>query len=269
VVDAAESTNQQYLLANADAAAGERLDALSALFNPTTFQHMRNLGIRPGWRVWEVGAGNRSIPSWLAQEAGAEVLATDIDTRLLGESDDDIEVRVHDIAVDDADEEQFDFVHARLVLVHVTDRDRALDTMIRSLKPGGWLLVEDADPQLQPLTCLDERGPREVLANRLKRQFRTLLAARGVDLAFGRTLPSRLRAAGLTNVGADAYFPLGGPLCAALELQTLEQIASRLLDAGLATADEIAAHRDAIESGELDFTVSPLISAWGQRPAAN
>jgi len=267
-VSDAATPAQQYLLANEDAAASERLDALSALFNPTTFRHLRELGLASGWRVWEVGAGTRSVPSWIADQTGTTVLATDVDTRLLGESDQALDVRLHDIGTDDMAPEQFDLVHARLVLVHAAERDRALATMVRSLKPGGWLLIEDADPQLQPLTCLDERGPREQLANRLKRDFRSLLVERGVDVAFGRSLPHRLRDHGLTDVSADAYFSVGGPLCVALELQTLEQIGSRLLAAGLATADELAAHREAVMSGELDFATSPLISAWGRRPLA-
>jgi hypothetical protein len=41
----------------------------------------------------------------------------------------------------------------------VADRDRALRSMISALRPGGWLLVEDADPALQPLICPDEYGP--------------------------------------------------------------------------------------------------------------
>ena len=64
--------------------------------------------------------------------------------------------------------------------------------------------VEDADPAMQPRSCLEETGPAEVLANRLHRGFRYLLSERGVDLAYGRTLPRRLRAAGLVGVEADA-----------------------------------------------------------------
>jgi len=41
--------------------------------------------------------------------------------------------------------EQFDLVHARLVLVHLTDRAAAMRTMIDALRPGGWLVIEDGD----------------------------------------------------------------------------------------------------------------------------
>jgi len=55
--------------------------------------------------------------------------------------------------------------------------------MVSALRPGGWLLVEDADPALQPLTCIDEWGPEQKLANKLRRDFRTLLVQRGADIA--------------------------------------------------------------------------------------
>ena len=83
----------------------------------------------------------------------------------------------------------YDLVHARLVLVHVPQRAEALAAMVSALKPGGWLLVEEADPALQPLVCPDESGEAERLANTLKHGFRQLMADRGVDLAYGRTLP--------------------------------------------------------------------------------
>ena len=40
-----------------------------------------------------------------------------------------------------------------------------------------------------------------------------------------------------------------------------------LLAAGLADDAEIDAHLAAIDAGELDLTLAPLISAWGRRPA--
>ena len=70
-----------YLLDNRQAEAGERFDALSVIFDPSTFRHIDDLGIGPGWRCWEVGAGGPSVPGWLASRAGpaGRVLATDID----------------------------------------------------------------------------------------------------------------------------------------------------------------------------------------------
>jgi hypothetical protein len=156
-------------------------------------------------------------------------------------------------------------VHTRLVLVHVPQRAEALQTLVHSLKPGGWLLVEDADPALQPLLCPDESGPEQVLANRLRNGFRSLMAERGVDLAYGRTLPRLLREGGLVDVQADAYFPITGPACTTLEFATVAQIRDRLVANRLATDAEIDQHLANVGTGLVDLATSPMVSAWGRR----
>ncbi|MET9014871.1 methyltransferase domain-containing protein [Streptomyces olivaceoviridis] len=257
-----------YLLDNRQNEAGERFDAFTALFDPTTFRHLEGLGIGPGWRCWEVGAGGPSVASWLAEKVGpaGQVVATDIDTsRLTAATRPPVEIRVHDVGAEEPPGEGFDLVHARLVLVHVPDRERALRNMIQSLRPGGRLLIEDADPALQPLTCPDEYGPEQRLANRLRRGFRELLADRGADLSYGRKLPRLLREAGLHDVEADAYFPVASPACTALESATVRQIRARLVAAGLATDAEIDQHLANVETGTMDLTTAPMISAWGRK----
>jgi SAM-dependent methyltransferase len=260
--------DEGYLLDNQQAESMERFDALSELFNPTTFRHLENLGIAPGWRVWEVGAGGPSIPTWLSERTGprGHVLATDIDTSWLGGGGEaGYDVLRHDVGTEPAPPGPFDLIHARLVLVHVPDRDRAITTMVDALRPGGWLLLEEADPGLQELACPDEWGDDQRLANRLKREFRTLLAQRGVDLAFGRTLPRRLRAAGLGEVESDAYFPMGGPFCDELERATVEQIRDLLVGGGLAEESDIDRHLANVSAGRLDLATSPMMSAWGRK----
>lgn len=258
-----------YLLDNARAEAGERFVWLAELFDGVTRGHFDRLRVGAGWRCWEVGAGGPGIPQALAAVVGASghVLATDIDPAWLpaGEG---YEVRRHDVAADPPPEPgTFDLVHARLVLVHVPDRARALATMVAALRPGGWLLVEDADTALQPLACLEESGPAQQRANRLRGAFRELLTRRGGDLRYGRTLPRALREAGLVDVAASGSFPVGGAACDRLEAATIRHVRGELLAAGLAEDAEIDAHLAAIEAGELDLTLAPLISAWGRRPA--
>jgi SAM-dependent methyltransferase len=195
------------------------------------------------------------------------VLATDIDLSWVPAGEQQaFEVLRHDVGLEAPPPGPFDLVHARLVLVHVPRRTEALAAMVEVLSPGGWLLLEDADPALQPLTCIDEFGPEQELANKLRRDFRTLLAERGAELHYGRTLPRALRRAGLVDVAADAYFPVGGPDCTVLERATVEQIRSQLVARGLATDEEIDRHLAGVTSGGLDFATSPMISAWGRKP---
>jgi SAM-dependent methyltransferase len=258
-----------YLLDNQQAEAGARFEALSTIFDPSTFRHIDALGIGQGWRCWEVGAGGPSIPRWLAQRVGptGRILATDIDVSWTKQAENSVvAVRRHDIALDQPPRESFDLVHARLVLVHVVDREKALRSMIQSLRPGGWLLLEDADPALQPLICPDEHGPEQRLANKLRTSFRALLAQRGADLSYGRKLPRLLRAAGLVDVAADAFFPITSPACEVLETATVNQVRMALIAQGYATAEEIDRHLANIAADRLDLATSPMVSAWGRRP---
>lgn len=260
--------DERYLLANRQDPAGRRLAALSALFDPSTQRHLGAAGLAPGRRVWEVGAGGPGLPDWLADQVGpdGEVVATDLDPVWLREIHrPNLRVLRHDVGVDPPPDGPFDLVHARLVLVHVPQRDRALAAMVSVLRPGGRLVVEEADPALQPLACLEVLRPEHELANRLKTGFRRLMAERGVDLAYGRTLPRRLREAGLVEVSAEAWFPITGPACVELERATVEQIAARLVDAGLATGAEIEQHLANVDAGLLDVATSPMVTAQGRR----
>jgi SAM-dependent methyltransferase len=261
--------DEEYLLDNSAPSAGARLDALSAIFDPWTFAHLERLGVGDGSRVWEVGAGGPSVPRWLSGRVRptGSVLATDIDISWAeAAGGPNLEVRRHDVAADSVPGTDFDVVHARLLLVHLTARDRALASMVESLRPGGWLLVEDADPTLQPLSSLEESGDEERLANRIRSGFRLLLAGRGADLAYGRTLPSTLRRAGLVDVAADAFLALRHPAAPELERATISMIRDELVEHGIATAEELDRHLDAVGTGRLDLAQPPLVSAWGRKP---
>ncbi len=194
------------------------------------------------------------------------MLATDIDLSWLPPSP-SYDARVHDVAGPPPSGELFDLIHARLVLVHVPARAAALASLVSRLKPGGWLVIEDADPALQPRSCIDEYGPAQVLANRLRSGFRSLLASRGALLDYGRTLPRVLREAGLVDVRADAYFPVASPACARLEIATITHIRGQLVAADIADDATIDEHLANVAAGLVDATTAPLISAWGRRPS--
>jgi len=261
----------RYLLTNDAPEAMDRFTAFATLFDPSTFRHLDALGLAPGWRCWEVGAGGTNVVAHLAARVGPDghVLATDINLSwAAGAAAPNVEILEHDVAAGTPPGGPFDLVHARLVLVHVPARDAALATMVGALRPGGVLLVEDADPALQPLSCLEETGPEQVLANRLRRGFRSLLAERGVDLAYGRSLPRRLREAGLVSVAADASFPVSDPASNHLEAATINLVRDQLLDHGIATGAELERHLAAVVAGRLDLAQPPMISCWGRRPPA-
>jgi SAM-dependent methyltransferase len=258
-----------YLLDNRQAEAGQRFDAIAELFDTWTLQHLDRLGLGRGHSCWEAGAGGPQLSRALAERVGPQgrVLASDLDVDWLTDlPKGTVEVRRHDITQDPLPDEQFDLVHARLLLVHLPDRAEVLRRLAAAVRPGGWLVIEDADPALQPLACPDEHGPDQELANRVRRAFRARLAERGADLAFGRTLPRLLRAAGLTHVAAEGYFPVTSAACRHLEAATVRQLRGQLTGPELSEGD-LDRHLANLRTTELDVTTAPLITCWGRRPA--
>ncbi len=258
-----------YLLGGTAPGAAERMAALAAVFDGWTRDHLARVGLQPGWRCWEVGAGGPSVARWLASGVAPDghVVATDVDvTWLAGITEPNVTVLRHDVTTERPPALGLDLVHARLLLVHLPDRSAALRAMAGALRPGGWLVVEDADPGLQPRSSLDPAGPADDLANRLREGFRALLAERGADLAFGRTLPRRLRELGLRDVQADAYLPLSVTACATIESATVAMLRDELVRRGVATEAEIDDHLRAVAAGQLDLAQPPLVTAWGRRP---
>lgn len=126
----------------------ERLQLLAGLLDEGTFTLLAALGVRPGWRCLEVGAGGGSVAAWLAGRVAPEgfVLATDLDTTVLRGLDHPcLQVRTHDIVRDPLPHADFDLVHARLLLAWLARPQAGLAQMAAALKPGGCLLTEEMD----------------------------------------------------------------------------------------------------------------------------
>jgi ubiquinone/menaquinone biosynthesis C-methylase UbiE len=130
---------------SAEAEVAERLASLDALYNFRTFRFLETAGIGPGWHCLEVGGGSGAVAAWMADRVGPSgyVLVTDIDPRFIERSayrrPAHLELRRHDIGTDPLPEQAFDLIHARLVLMHVPQRQQALARQVAALKPrGGW-----------------------------------------------------------------------------------------------------------------------------------
>ena len=161
-------TGERYLLSNDAPEAMDRFTAFTTLFDPATFRHLDGLGLAAGLALLGGGGGRdvgggTTCPSGSARPGtcspptstcrGPPRAAADAATHPTSKSWSTMWPPSPPRAG------PFDLVHARLVLVHVPERDEALATMVATLRPGGVMLVEDADPALQPLSCLEEIGP--------------------------------------------------------------------------------------------------------------
>jgi len=259
-------TGSEYILDREPDLAAARYAAFAAVLDPVSLRHVAALGLPPGARCWELGAGGLSLASQLAGQVGpnGSVLATDISVAAMSNPPARVEVRQHNVVTDPLPEESFDLIHARLVLGHLPERVDVLRRIVTRLRPGGWLLIEDADTELQPLVCPEAAGPDQELANRIKDRFRSLLASRGGSRAFGRTLPRLLRASGLCDVAADVYFPLATADANRLEALTIRSVHYRLIAETDVSASELDHYLWVLDNTVIDVAMPPLVSTWGR-----
>jgi SAM-dependent methyltransferase len=253
---------ERYLFDQAWESERRRLDTLAAAYDDGTFERLRRLGIGPGARCLEVGAGSGTVARWMHAQAGAtgHVVATDIDARFLEPlRADGLEVRAHDVAADPLEEGAFDLIHTRAVLQHVLGRDAALARLVRALAPGGRLLVEDIimpHPATYPPLPAWEHALRAMEAG---------LRHAGADPYVGLQFPAAFVAAGLTDVACDARVPVmrSGTPSIEFVLLSIEQVGPRLVDAGVLPAAELDEVLVALRSPGYTMTAAIMIATWG------
>ena len=258
-----------YALDNTKPETEQRFGSLEASYDPVTIRHLETIGVTEGWQCLEVGGGGGSIARWLSRRVGetGSVLVTDIEPRWMeGMREANVEVRVHDIVNDPLPEAAFDLVHARLVLVHLPGRRQALDSILRALRPGGWVLIEEF---VHPCP-VDPRGvgPDEAAC------FETILQAQvdfitesGADMDWGRQVYGELRERGCTEIAAEGFFEVwaGGSIGIRLHRANCDQLAERLVASGRADHAQLEKFRQLLDNPALTVNSLTLVSTRGRR----
>ena len=253
-----------YAFDNAWHKARQRLELLEQCLDPGTFRRVRALGIADRWQCLEVGAGGGSVAQWLCSQVGASgrVIAMDLDTRFVdGLHEPNLEVRRHNLICDTLPEDCFDLVHTRMVLMHIPSREEILPRLVSALKPGGWLLIEEAD--IYPVLATASGSYRQVWAAFQQDMVRHA----GVAPEWARQLPLLLASQGLQAVATEgeiAIFPGASPMAEFWSL-TWTQVRERILAAGVDENILEDVLRMLSDSAEW-FTGPAIVAAWGRRP---
>ena len=257
------SATSTYPLDNAWEHAQRRLRALERIYDPASTRRLESLGVGPGWRCLEVGAGGGSIARWLCSKVGptGRVLAVDLDTRFVADIRAvNLDVARLDVTTAELPRDAFDLVHVRAVLSYLPQREAVLDRLVASLAPGGWLLVEEPDEYAT--TALGSGLHGTMLAALVAG-----VARAGFDPTWARELPARLHERGLRNIAAESELPFvagGSPGTDFFRLTAL-QIRDLMLGTGI-TADQFDEWDDLLDTGARWFPSIALVAAWGRRP---
>jgi hypothetical protein len=134
--------------------------------------------------------------------------------------------------------------------------------MLASLKPGGWILVEEFDT----LSVLPDSGvsPDEEEVPILRACYQ-VLTSHGVDLHYGRRLPMRFLAGGLVNVGAEASLSLwkGRTPGTRLFRISFEDLSDSIIRSGLLSQAEFEAAVRRFDEQDFRMLSPTMWTAWG------
>src|SRR6202453_1637576 len=193
------------------------------------------LGLGPGWRCLDVGAGGGDVSVAVAEMVGREgrVYAVDSDPLSRDEVARTAAAHTQVIALTQAGEdlilpEQVDLAFCRFLLLHVHDPAVVVGRMAAVVKPGAWVVAQE------PITS----------AGRIDGSPMSMPDARHPDI--GSLLPALVRDAGLEVIDAWAEAPAGvGPGAVARYLESLT----------------------GVSPGDDPVVLPPLVTVVGQRGA--
>lgn len=243
-----------------------RLSVLNRLLNEASLRQMR---VRSGERILDVGSGLGQLTRALARAAGPEgsVIGVERDPEQMDEArrqataDGEgnlVEFRVGD-AVDlplgDDEWGTFDLVHARFLLEHVPDPMAVLRAMVRAARPGGRIVLEDDDHDVLRFF------PELPETRRLWEAYFRTYARFGRDPYVGRRLVSMLHEAGASPCGNTWLFfgsCAGSPDFGAMVANFVGVLAG--------AREAVLAGGELTES-EIDAGIAALES-WRERPDA-
>jgi SAM-dependent methyltransferase len=251
----------------------ERLRLLASVMWPTTSELFARIGVPRDAKCLDLGCGGGDVSVELARLApDGQVLGIDLDgTELeLARAEaaaagiDNVEYRTADVMEPPQDAQRYDLVYVRFLLTHLTDPAGALDNVMAQLAPGGVVVVED----------IDFRGhfcyPASAAFDNFVAWYTAAVQGRGADPNIGPRLPGMLVAAGLDGVAMNVVQPAGisGDIKVIAPI-TLEAIGDAVLEAGLASSDELNTAVDelyAFAHREGTLISGPrIVQCWGRR----
>ncbi len=260
---------QDYLFDTASDLGQEQMELLSVMLDATTTESLGEVGVGPGWNCLDVGAGGGSVARWLAERVAPDgsVVATDIATDNLPESP-GVRVMRHDINNGVPPAGPFDLIHARLVLLHLPNREEIFARLVDSLAPGGWIVLAEYGTRLSYALAAPTSADMELFDRVQQIGHREVGPAAGQSLLWAHEMYGHMRAAGLINMGSREFSrtTVGGDAGSRYHRNLIAQVHQPMVRVG-ATEAELERYRELLLAPEFHAWFYQFITTWGQKPA--
>jgi SAM-dependent methyltransferase len=257
-------------------AGAERLRLLNRVKWPTTEPLLGAAGLRAGMSCLDVGCGGGDVTLKMAAIVGAEgnVVGVDRDEAILRLAEQEAERQSLSVTFRRLDAEglteqsAYDLVFARYLLSHLPRPQRAVEAMVRALRPGGRLVLEDVF--FPGHVCYPANA---AFARYLEIYQDVARTKEGGDAAIGPRLLGLALEAGLVEARVGLVVPTfrdgEGKRVAQV---TMEHIREAAVGTGSATEDEvddIVAELGRFADDERTLmSIAPTFQVWGRKAGA-
>ncbi|MEJ3741698.1 methyltransferase domain-containing protein [Actinomycetes bacterium KLBMP 9797] len=261
------ASDARYTFNNATPEAGRQVRLLAEILDGHTTDVLTRAGVQPGWRCLDLGAGAGTITTWLAKwvSPSGRVVAMDTDPRYI-EAGELVDVRGADVTTADLGDGEYDLVHARLLAMHLRQREKLVKRWAAALKPGGLLVVSDwGGTHLDELLLRAADGVAEAFMA-FQQALVGVAVDNGMSVDWARRIPLVMHEAGLVDVEAEVYNRVwsGGEAGCLLHASNSRQMEAALLARGV-TAEQLTLLREAMDDPYTLAWSYPMVTAVGRR----
>jgi len=120
----------------------------------TTKDFVNLLDLKPGMKVLDIGCGTGGSAFYMARNYGVDVHGIDLSTNMIGIANDyraemepavkhRVQFYIEDALTMDYPDNFYDVVYSRDTILHITDKKQLFGKFLKSLKPGGKLMISD------------------------------------------------------------------------------------------------------------------------------
>ncbi len=259
------------------ASGAKRMETVARAYWPTTLSLLQRAGIREGMSCLDLGCGAGEVTFEIARLIGpsGSIVGMDMDSvklelgrkRAGQQGAANIEFRQGDV-FEWNDDSIYDLIYVRFLLTHLPAVERVvpklLRKLLRALRPGGALAVEDINFQGYV------SHPANAAHDRYVDLYREVVRRRGGDADIGPKLLAMFAAAGMQQLGLAIVYPEHEPGSGKdISLLTLIGISEALLAEKLIEESELQLLLSEIER----YTCDPLsiicgprvFQVWGRR----
>ena len=247
----------------------------AAVYAPEANELFDLIGVEPGIAAIDVGCGVMGVLHLLAERigTGGRVVGLEREPRILEAGRGLAERRGLEVEFVEADAtasglpaDAYDLVHARTLLLNVSNPQEILAEMIRIARPGGIVAIEE--PDASAWACDPPHPAFDILRTEIVNAYRRT----GKDFNIGRSVARMLRDMGLegVRVRATARVTKVGDFYQTFLLTVAGLVRDVIIAGANITSDEFDSYSTELRTHLVTpgtLTCQPLMwQAWGQVP---